>query len=41
MYKVEGDDDTPVDQDLTNLKVNQVLETMKSLKDNYLILSTE
>ena len=37
IYKVEESSDSPGDPELTNLKVNQVLETMNELKENYRI----
>jgi len=35
LYKVEETSGIPEDYEIKNLKVNQVLETMKTLKDNY------
>ena len=40
LYKVEDDSGIPEDYEFTNIKANQVLETMKSLKDNYRISLT-
>jgi len=40
LYKVENNDGVTSDYEFTNLKARQVLETMKSLKDNYRILLT-
>lgn len=40
LYKVEGDDEVSEDNDLTSLKAQQVLETIKTLKDNYRIALT-
>lgn len=37
LYKVEDNSGSDEDYELTKLKVNQVLEAMKSLKDNYQI----
>ena len=34
LYKVENNDGVTSDYEFTNLKARQVLETMKSLKDN-------
>ena len=39
LYKVEATNDN-VSQDVTNLKARQVVDTMKSLKDNYRISLT-
>ena len=40
IYKVEYSTDGFDSQDLTNLKANQVLKTMKSLKENYQLCLT-
>ena len=40
LYKVENNDGISSDYEFTNLKAKQVLETMKTLKDNYRILLT-
>ena len=40
LYKVEDNSGIPEDYDFTNLKAKQVLETMKSLKDNYRLALT-
>lgn len=40
LYKVEDDSGVPEDYEFTNIKANQVLETMKSLKDSYRISLT-
>jgi RNA polymerase sigma-70 factor (ECF subfamily) len=40
LYKVETNDGIASDYEFTNLKAKQVLETMKSLKDNYRVLLT-
>jgi RNA polymerase sigma-70 factor (ECF subfamily) len=40
LYKIEEDSNTNSQDDYTNLKAKQVLETMKSLKDNYRISLT-
>jgi RNA polymerase sigma-70 factor (ECF subfamily) len=40
LYKIEGQDGIPEDYEYTNLRAKQVLETMKSLKDNYRIALT-
>ena len=40
LYKVEDDSGIPEDYQFTNIKANQVLETMKSLKDSYRISLT-
>jgi len=40
LYKIEDNIDITSDYEFTNLKAKQVLETMKSLKDNYRISLT-
>ncbi len=40
LYKVEGNNGIPEDYELTNLKAKQVLETIKTLKDNYRVSLT-
>ena len=40
LYKVENNDGVTSDYEFTNLKARQVLETMKSLKENYRISLT-
>ena len=40
MYKVESNDGISSDYEFTNLKAQQVLDTMKLLKDNYRIILT-
>ncbi len=40
LYKVENNDGISSDYEFTNLKAKQVLETMKSLKDNYRVILT-
>lgn len=40
LYKVESDPGDSDDHELTNLKANQVIETMKMLKENYQICLT-
>lgn len=40
LYKVEDDSNNYKDETLTKMKANQVLETMKTLKDNYRIALT-
>lgn len=40
LYKVEDNDGISSDEEFTNLKAKQVLNTMKSLKDNYRISLT-
>ena len=40
MYKVENDQSIGSDSDYTNLKAQQVLKVMKTLKDNYRIALT-
>jgi len=40
LYKIEDNDGVASDYEFTNLKAKQVLETMKSLKNNYRISLT-
>ena len=40
LYKVEDDSGIPDDYEFTNLKAQQVLDTMKTLKENYRICLT-
>lgn len=40
LYKVEDDSGIPDDYEITNLKAQQVLETLKTLKDSYRISLT-
>ena len=40
MYKIEDNEGISSDYEFTNLKAKQILETMKSLKDNYRIALT-